>query len=317
MFCHDMHVPFECACHACNSTPTQMKTWDNRFWTNDSPGKQIFLDLQSEAQCTRLKNDGAMTLPGGHGCHMFYQKACEAPMDRMFCPRILAEPTSKFGVANTLENDHTKWVNERKTCRTEEGWERELSCKAKLAKTLEPSSNFCAPHHEYLACMCDACEEDVESQVDGMVRYQRCGNLEKTLLSHSPSDECDLWYSDECVAPLDKMYCEHINGTKKNRETPALAATWEDDGMGWGTYCQKVVAPLASNPAVLEESLGAGWIEWCRGKLGKNETARIAPFGSGEYGHERLVMSGMPAPRTYDMPDPALGYFNVDPHEKV
>lgn len=295
-----------------------MRKWGNKFWTSDGEGKKLFLDLQSEAQCTLLKSAGAMTLPAGHGCNRFYHKACVAPLDQHYCPNILGEGASRYGVAGTLENDDVKWIQESKTCRSEESWERELGCKSKLKKRLDPQGNYCAPHHEFLACMCDACEEDVEAQVDGMARYERCGKLNETLIHQKPSDECDLWYSDECVAPLGKDYCEHVKGTRKSRPKPALAESWEEDGMKWGTYCQSVIAPLASNPAELEETLGGGWIDFCREKLGQNATeGHIVPFGSGENGHKRLVMSGMPAPRTYDLPDPAMGYFNVDPHEKL
>jgi len=80
-----------------------------------------------------------------------------------------------------------------------------------------------------------------------------------------------------------------------------------------------VIAPLASSPSELEETLGNGWIDFCKKKMGQNATDehRIVPFGSGENGHKRLAVSGMPAPRTYDLPDPSMGYFNVDPREKL
>ena len=319
LFCGHMHTSFECACNACGSTPQEMRTWANSYWTSDGDAKKLFLDLQSEAQCTSLKNAGAMTLPAGHGCNKFYQRACVAPLNQHYCPNILGEGTSRYGVAGTLENDDVKWIQESKTCRSEEAWERELNCKSKLKKTLDPQGNYCAPHHEFLACMCDACEEDVEAHVDGMARYQRCDKLKGTLKQQTPSNECDLWYSDECVAPLGKDYCEHIKGTKKSKGKPELAESWDDDGMKWGTYCETVIAPLASSPSELEETLGNGWIDFCKKKLGQNATDehRIVPFGSGENGHKRLAVSGMPAPRTYDLPDPSMGYFNVDPREKL
>ena len=117
LFCKDMHIPFECACKACDTANNITASWANVYWQNDYPAKKIFLDMRSEAQCTRLKNAGAMTLPGGHGCHQLYHKACDAPLDQHFCPHILEEGSSALGVAQTMENDDVKWVQEHKTCR--------------------------------------------------------------------------------------------------------------------------------------------------------------------------------------------------------
>ena len=45
------------------------------------------------------------------------------------------------------------------------------------------------------------------------------------------------------------------------------------------------------------QELGAGWREWCEERFGQEEERDDPPWGAGRNGHERLLISGMPAPR--------------------
>lgn len=64
------------------------------------------------------KRAGADVLPPGHGCHSLYYDFCVADMDHRYCPRILGNKSSLYGVAMSLENDDVKWVGTVRTCKS-------------------------------------------------------------------------------------------------------------------------------------------------------------------------------------------------------
>lgn len=68
--------------------------------------------MRTEAGCLQLKEVAATTLPAGHGCHELYHSFCSADFDQHFCPRVLGDERSRFGVATV------RFLNEVLLCAT-------------------------------------------------------------------------------------------------------------------------------------------------------------------------------------------------------
>jgi hypothetical protein len=313
-FCEEMKTPFQCACKACD--PEKLKTWNNEYWTQDEPAKEVITEMRAQARCRELKQVGPHNFPPGHGCNNIYMVLCEHELNSAFCPAVLSPKlqTNRFGIAQTLLNDRAQYIASKHTCTAgdEIGYDSEKHCRKVFEREFDAGSNYCAPLHGFIQCMCDACEDDVERETKSFARYQKCPVLKRAL--SEGSEECQNWYADECVTEGGAHYCENVVGSKawqrvQEKPPPAEEPGWEQDGMSWLKYCQDVVGPMANNEEDLDANLGAGWGAWCREYLAKNGGAQADeeeedyPNGSGFNGHARLPISGMPAPREADHDD--------------
>ena len=131
-FCEKATVPFKCACEACDLS--KLSTWDNDYWTQDRKAKEIIVKMREEARCEELQQMGAQNFKPGHGCYNFYEVACVKPLKSDWCPAVLSPnlKDSRYGIAGTMLNDHTKWVNPDTVCKDEEARDRERDCKTRF-----------------------------------------------------------------------------------------------------------------------------------------------------------------------------------------
>mmetsp|Transcript_38748 Transcript_38748/g.91475 ORF Transcript_38748/g.91475 Transcript_38748/m.91475 type:complete len:524 (-) Transcript_38748:40-1611(-) len=311
-FCEDMQVPFQCACKACNAS--HFKYWDNQYWTQDGPAKAMVLRMRQEARCHLVEHAGRDHFPVAHGCHNMYHTLCEMPLNSQFCPAVLSKhlSDSRYGVAQTLLDSRASWINPAGTCRGERGRDSELQCRKEFHETFVDTYNSCNSYHEFLVCMCDSCEHDVEHLTTGMAHYAACTRLNKTL-----PDTCAPWLADECEAEKGKNFCEAVVGSKawkalQPKEEGGEEYGWDQDGMPWLTFCKEVVGTMADSEEALEMTVGKGWKAWCEDyleKAGDDEAAEKMekgpgiPAGTGIGLHPRLPISRMPAPRLEDHQD--------------
>lgn len=195
-FCGRASVSFECACKACK--PENLTTWDNDYWTLDRAAKKVIKKMRKAARCDELHQHGIANFPPGHGCFNLYKTACEQPLKSDWCPAVL-DPnkfkTTRYGVAGTLLNDHTAYINPEYTCRTEMGRDRERDCKTKFKHSYHDGNAYCQPMHNFIKCMCNACEHDVETLVAGFGPFSRCTHLTR-VKDEDPL--CEDWWMDEC-----------------------------------------------------------------------------------------------------------------------
>jgi hypothetical protein len=202
-------------------------------------------------------------------------------------------------------NDHTKWVNPDYVCHGEMERDRERDCKTKFKHTYHDGNAYCGPMHDFIACMCNACEYDVEKLLGGFQHFGHCDHLER-VKEEQPG--CQNWWTDECASEPGKGYCSTVvdsDAWKRLQPPPPPPPDieWDDDGMKWEKFCSDVVKELAVNPEQLGQNLGLGWEQWCIEKFGVNATQETPPWGTGLNGHPRLPISGMPAPRFFDHED--------------
>ena len=223
------------------------------------------------------------------------------------CPAVLSRhlQDSRYGVAGTMLNDHTKWVNPDYVCHGELERDRERDCKTAFKHSYHDGNAYCQPMHNFIACMCNACEYDVEKLLGGFHHFGHCHHLERVK---GEQPECANWWTDECESEAGKGYCSKVvdsDAWKRLQPPPPPPpdSEWDDDGMKWGKFCSDVVKELALNPEQLDNDLGLGWEQWCNEKLGVNATQETPPWGTGFNGHSRLPISGMPAPRFFDHED--------------
>ena len=181
-FCAKSHEPFECACRACDLS--KLSTWDNDYWTKDSQAKAVIEKMRTQARCQELKQHGAANFPPGHGCNNLYHTACEKPLRSDWCPMVLDPKkfqVSRYGVAGTMLNDHTAWINADYTCKDEMGSDRERDCKTAFKHAYHDGNAYCAPMHNFIKCMCNACEHDVETLVPQRAHARMCCRLVHAL----------------------------------------------------------------------------------------------------------------------------------------
>jgi hypothetical protein len=304
-FCEQAKVPFQCACRACDLS--KLSTWNNDYWTQDRAAKEIIVKMRKQARCDELHQNGVANFRPGHGCYNLYKTSCEKPLKSDWCPAVLSDKVqdSRYGIAGTMLNDHTKWINPDYVCRGEDSRERERDCKTMFKHSYHDGNKYCGPMHEFIKCMCNSCEHDVESLLTGFQKFGHCDHLARVK---DELEQCEEWYQDECESPPGKLYCENVEGSdawQRRQPPPPPPPTigWEDDGMQWKKFCDGVVEPMADNPEELDQNLGMGWKNWCIEKYGAKVVEDIPPWGSGRNGHVRLPVSGMPAPRFHDHVD--------------
>ncbi|EKX38748.1 hypothetical protein GUITHDRAFT_115077 [Guillardia theta CCMP2712] len=230
----------ECACMACD--PQKLWTWNEKFvfWVKDERERQTVLEMRRVAAV--LSHVGE----------------------------------SRYGVALTLLNDETAWINPAQTCKSSRAFEKERECKDRVRKRSFPLWKHCSQMHEFLQCMCNACEDDVEEAVRGLGSYSRCPRLHQ-VSRHLP--HCGSWYQDECVTEHGASFCENVHGSdawKAAQGAQGVAGAQQGDGMSWKNFCSGVVSSLSASEEVLEETLGGGWKEWCVKYLSNSTTAAEA-----------------------------------------
>lgn len=252
-FCQKAKTPFQCACEACDLA--KLSTWNNDFWTQDRSAKEIIVKMRNQARCDELHQSGVANFQPGHGCYNLYETACEMPLKSDWCPAVLSDKLndSRYGVAGTMLNDHTKWVNPDLVCHTEEGRDREMDCKTAFKHSYHDGNNYCNPMHNFIKCMCNACEHDVETLLEGFRKFGHCEHLE-SVKGEDP--KCENWWKDECESPPGKKYCEAVVESDawwrlQPPPPPPANIEWEDDGMKWKKFCDDVVEEMALNPEEL------------------------------------------------------------------
>ncbi|KAJ1486405.1 hypothetical protein T484DRAFT_1789788, partial [Baffinella frigidus] len=213
-----MKDPFTCAYKACD--PAKLKTWNNEYWTQDEPAKQIISEMRNQiisemrnqARCRELKHAGPANFPPGHGCNTLYETLCERTLNSEWCPAVLSPnlQTSRFGVAQTLLNDRATYISSRHTCAAgnEIGYDREKHCRKVFEKDFDPGDNYCKPLHGFVSCMCDACEDEVELETKSFVKYSKCPMLKRTI--SEGTEDCQEWYQDECETEGGAHYCDNV-----------------------------------------------------------------------------------------------------------
>jgi len=212
-FCEKAKVPFQCACQACDLS--KLSSWNNDYWTQDRAAKGIIAKMRKQARCHELHQSGVSNFKPGHGCYELYETACEKPLKSDWCPAVLSHRVddSRYGVAGTMLNDHTKWVNPDLVCKDEMGRDRERDCKTQFKHSYHDGSQYCVPMHDFIKCMCNACEYDVETLLTGFRKFGHCEHLEAIK---GEDTTCENWWQDECDSPPGKMYCEKVEGSDGN-----------------------------------------------------------------------------------------------------
>ena len=71
-------------------------------------------------------------------------------------------------------NDHTAWINADYTYKGEMGSDRERDCKTAFKHAYHDGNAYCAPMHNFIKCMCNACEHDVETLVPRRAHARMC-----------------------------------------------------------------------------------------------------------------------------------------------